>query len=63
MLNESNQEDEEIEKTHIEVMQEIGGYSWFAFYATLILIPAKISGDLIVNIVPFYQLMPSFECQ
>ena len=33
-----------------------------SFIATMILIPAKISGDLIVNIAAFYQLMPLFEC-
>ena len=42
------------EKTHGEVLERIGGYSWFQVYATLILIPIKISGDLIVNIVAFY---------
>ena len=51
------------EMTHEEVLDGIGGFSWLALRATLFLIPAKVSGDLIVNIAAFYQLMPKFECQ
>ena len=45
---------EDEEKSHNEVLELLGGYSWFGFAATMILIPAKVSGDLIVNIVAFY---------
>ena len=49
-------------RSHDEVLDEIGGYSWLALFATMILIPAKVSGDLIVNIGAFYQLLPDYEC-
>ena len=51
------------QKTHDEVLTEIGGFSRLALRACLILIPAKVSGDLIVNLAAFYQLMPKFECK
>ena len=50
-------------KSHEEVLTEIGGFSRLAFRACLILIPAKLSGDLIVILAAFYQLMPKFECK
>jgi len=50
-------------KTHEEGLMEIGGFSRLAFRAIFILIPAKFSGDLIINLAAFYQLMPKFECK
>jgi len=50
-------------KSHEEVLTEIGGFSRLAFRACFILIPAKVSGDLIVILAAFYQLMPKFECK
>ena len=50
-------------KTHDEVLTEIGGFGRFGLRACLILIPLKVSGDLVVNLAAFYQLMPKFECQ
>ena len=50
LLTGSDQE----EKTHDFVLRQTGGYSWLALRATFILIPAKVSGDLIVNIAAFY---------
>ena len=61
--SESSRSEAEEGMTHEEVINGIGGFSWLALRATLFLIPAKVSGDLIVNIAAFYQLMPKFECQ
>ena len=58
----SNSESRDGEKSHDEVLKKSGGYSWLALRATSILIPAKVSGDLIVNIAAFYQLIPQYHC-
>ena len=53
-------EGENEEKSHDEVLIEAGGFNWLAFRACIILISAKVSGDFIVNLLAFYQLMPKF---
>ena len=49
--------------SHDEVLTRLGGCGCFAKLAALIFVSAMITGDLIVNNLAFFELIPVYECQ
>jgi len=48
---------------HDEVLDKIGGFGRFTHFATFIMVVAVVTGDLVVNNLAFYGLVPAYECQ
>ena len=61
--NDNETESSSLNITHDEVLQKIGGCGYFAKLAAVILISAIMAGDFVVNIMAFYELIPTYECQ
>ena len=49
--------------THDEVLEKLGGCGRFTKLATFVVISSVVAGDIIVNNLAFYELLPSYECQ
>ena len=49
-------------KSHDEILDLVGGLGWLQAIAALGIIPAVLSGDMIVNIFAFHTKIPHYEC-
>ena len=45
-----------------EALQAAGGVGRFQWIAAIILIMGKVSGDMVINNLIYFQLLPVFEC-
>ena len=46
-----------------EVMEKAGGFGRFQILATLILITTKMTGDFVINVLTYNELLPDYLCR
>ena len=46
-----------------DVIAKSGGFGYFQWFAVIVLVLSKVTGDMIINNLAYFELQPAYECQ